>query len=513
MKKLFLLIVLLTLVGTVVALDLPLGETKTNSFLENVPDILDSPKISSVLKQEAQRLGEGSIPIIVLFKEKLTKQQKSDLLDYTDNLKYEYSLIPAAAFSVNILELDKLAELAFVKSIELDAETKISLAQSTTQIGATRVWLSYNVQGEGVKVAILDTGIDNEHPDLKNVVKEQDFTGEGTDDEQGHGTHVASTVAGSGAASGGLNKGVASKAELFDVKVLDKTGSGKLSDTIAGIEWSVLNEADIISMSLGTDIPCNGLDAASLASDAAVKRGVHVVVAAGNTGPLPGTVGSPGCARDVITVGAVDKLDNMAVFSSRGPTLDGRNKPDIVAPGVLIIAAKAGGGYTALSGTSMATPHISGVVALLLSEKPELLPNQVKDILMRTAKDLGEDVNAQGAGRVQAYEAFVEATGVEPEEPSNDNNNEESDKKEAEEKSKNEGHIDEVRRVEEKKKDNKDYYVVEGNKKEEPYTIIRVWVNKDTKEIDLVEEISYLKRLMLYIVELLEKIWLALVTN
>lgn len=109
---------------------------------------------------------------------------------------------------MDITKLDQLAELSFITSVEYDADTQIVLAQSTTQIGASRVWLEFGVEGQGIKIAILDTGIDNEHPDVQNVIAEQDFTGEGTDDEHGHGTHVASTAAGTGASSAGVNKGV-----------------------------------------------------------------------------------------------------------------------------------------------------------------------------------------------------------------------------------------------------------------------------------------------------------------
>ncbi|MDP3639923.1 MAG: S8 family serine peptidase [Nanoarchaeota archaeon] len=453
---------------------------------------LTSPKIQSFLKEEAERLGSGTLPLLVQLESPLTSSQRSELLELGSALKYEYQLLPALAVSIDIQRLDDLAALPFVKAVEYDADTKVVLAQSTLQIGARRVWLSHGVEGEGITVAILDTGIDNEHPDVQNVIAEQDFTGEGTDDGNGHGTHVASIVAGTGAASGGVNKGVAAKASLLDVKVLDKTGSGKLSDAIAGIEWAVLNNADIISMSLGAFLPCNGLDTTSLAADLAVKRGKHVVVAAGNLGPLPGTITSPGCAREVITVGAVDRLDTIALFSSRGPTLDGWAKPDIVAPGVLILAAQAGGSYVPMSGTSMAAPHISGVVALLLSQKPGLSPDQVKEALMTTALDLGEGQNTQGAGRVQAYEAFIKATGLQPQEPSAEEAPPEEEKKEeAERKSQESGHIDTVKSVREKEQQGKEYYVVEGTK-EGNNKIIRVWVDQETGEIERVEEMGIL---------------------
>jgi serine protease AprX len=518
MKKIVFLLIFLVCIVSVVAIDelIPnVGGSQADS-IDIVPQksesiasgLFGSSKLQTMLKEKAASVGNGKIPIIVLFDERLSNSQKNRISSFTPNIDHLYSLLPAAAFEIDISDLDSLAELSFVQSVEYDAETKIVLAQSTTQIGASRVWLGHGVEGEGVTIAVLDTGIDNEHPDVQNVIAEQDFTGEGTDDDQGHGTHVASTIAGSGVASGGVNKGVAPKATLMDVKVLDRTGSGKLSDTIAGIEWAVLNNADVISMSLGAQIPCNGLDATSLASDAAVKRGVHVVVAAGNTGPLPASIGSPGCARDVITVGAVDRLDTIAVFSSRGPTLDGRVKPDVVAPGVLIFAAKNGGGYTALSGTSMATPHVSGVVALIVSGKKGLLPDQVKNVIMSTAKDLGEDRNTQGAGRVNAYDAFIAATGVEPEDPPNEDSNEGSSpnsdstsKKRAEEKSREDGYIDTVKRVDEKEYEGNQYYVVEGSKTDDPQKIVRVWVNQETGLIDRVEEMGFIARVWISVMD------------
>lgn len=470
---------------------------------------LTSPKLDYFLKQEANDFLNEEIPLIVLTKNSLSSSQRTELIDLGSTIKYEYTIIDSIALSIDTTKLDDIAELSFVEKIELDAQTQVSLAQSTTQIGASRVWLSHNVEGEGITIAILDTGIDNNHADLQNVIAEQDFTGEGTDDDHGHGTHVASIAAGSGEISGGANKGVAPKANLMDIKVLNRFGTGQVSDTIAGIQYAIVNGADIISMSLGAEIPCNGLDATSLAADAAVRQGKHVIVAAGNTGPLPATIGSPGCARDVITVGAVDRLDNIAAFSSRGSTLDGRTKPDIVAPGVLILAAQTKGTYTAKSGTSMATPHISGVAALILSQNPGLQPDQIKQVLKNTALDLNEDKNSQGEGRVQAYEAFIEGTGLEPKDPPKENDNSggsnsDPEKEAAKKKARDEENVDNVKKVREKDEGDQSYYVVDGtrtnpdNNKEE-----RVWVyiNKATGQIDKVEILNSLKKFWLTIVD------------
>jgi serine protease AprX len=160
--------------------------------------------------------------------------------------------------------------------------------------------------------------------------------------------------------------------------------------------------------------------------DAAVARGIVVCVAAGNAGPAARTVGSPGAAADVITVGASTRADGVASFSSRGPTADGRTKPDICFPGTDIVAARASGTsmgspvnefYTSASGTSMATPHATGLSALLLQANGAASPAQVKQALMDTALDMGADANAQGAGRAQAEQALAVIKGEEPPTP------------------------------------------------------------------------------------------------
>ena len=475
-----------------------LPETSAESSNIEINSQGNQEKITDNLNQEIKSIGtkdSKEIPIIIQFNIRPTNSHISSLETLGVKIKYEYEIIDAIALSIDSNLVNQLSSLDFIKLVEYDAETRIVLAQSALQINANRVWLEHGIEGKNIRIAVLDTGIDSNHQDLQNVILEKDFTGEGTDDEHGHGTHVASTIAGSGKSSAGLYKGIAPEASLMDIKVLNKQGSGRLSDTIAGIEYAVINNADVISMSLGAIIPCNGLDATSLASDVAVKKGIVVVVAAGNSGPLPGTIGSPGCAREVITVGAVDHLDKIAVFSSRGPTLDGRVKPDIVAPGVLITAAKSGGGYTIMSGTSMSTPMVSGVVALILSKNPGLSPEQIKNVLKETAKDLGEDKNIQGAGRVDAYLSFTKASGLEPQsEEEKQKKTEEANKKEAEETAKESGEIDESKKVDEDTRNNQKYYVVRGDKQDEnKIKIIEVWVNADTKNIDFIEEINWLQ--------------------
>lgn len=339
---------------------------------------------------------------------------------------YRYQLVPAMALTVRPTEVRQLTESPDVDIIWPDLPVHTLLNDSVPIIRAPRVWESGFI-GQDVTVAVVDTGIDVDHPDFEGrIAATTDFTGEGADDNNGHGTHVASTAAGSGAASDGLYRGVAPGASIIAAKVLRGNGSGRQSDVMAGIEWAVDQGADVINLSLGgPPTPCDGTDALSVLVDAAVEAGVTLVVAAGNSGPGPLTVGSPGCARRAITIGAsvsdpATEADSVADFSSRGPTGDGRRKPDLVLPGVGIIAARADGTslgqvvndyYTSLRGTSMATPHAAGIVALLLAANPDLEPDEIKRRLMAGARSLGLEGNIQGTGRGDAYNAFVDSPG------------------------------------------------------------------------------------------------------
>ena len=331
-----------------------------------------------------------------------------------------YSLIPAAAVSVTAAGIDALSNLSDVEIIWLDGRVTTMLDESVPLIGAPQVW-TLGATGKGVKVGIVDTGIDPTHPDFAGrIVRMVDYSGEGAEDNNGHGTHVASTVGGSGAASTGKYKGVAPDCLFYSSKVLGGDGSGSYSSVMAGVEWAVQQGAQVINLSLGTNANCDGTDAIAVTCDAAVQAGVCVCVAAGNSGPGPGTLGSPACARLVTTVGATDKFDEIANFSSRGPTTDGRIKPDLCFPGVHITAARAREarigtpapepGYSILSGTSMATPHAAGACALLLEANPTYSPQQVKDALMNSAKNLGLDGNTQGKGRGDILAAFKLST-------------------------------------------------------------------------------------------------------
>ncbi|MFE1996279.1 S8 family serine peptidase [Streptomyces parvulus] len=312
---------------------------------------------------------------------------------------------------------------AMTPRVLLDGRVKALLDRSTAQIQAPVAWKA-GYEGQGVKVAVLDTGVDARHPDLAGrIAQAEDFSGSGnTGDHFGHGTHVASIVGGSGTASGGTRRGVAPKADLLIGKVLGDDGYGTESGIIDGMEWAVDAHAKVVNMSLGADGHADGTDPMSQALNSlTASTGTLFVVAAGNTGPGETTLGTPGAADAALTVGAVDRDDSLAPFSSRGPRHgDGAVKPDVTAPGVGIVAARAEGttlgdpvddDYVSMSGTSMATPHVAGAAALLAQQHPAWNARQLKDALISTAAPVpGTGMSGQGGGRIDLAAATGEVT-------------------------------------------------------------------------------------------------------
>jgi subtilisin family serine protease len=251
-------------------------------------------------------------------------------------------------------------------------------------------------QGAGVKIAVIDTGIDYTHPALQGKVdggysaltkteNPKDYM-----DDNGHGTHVSGTAAGSHIK--GL-VGAAPQARLYAVKVLDSDGSGNLSDVIDGIVWAAKNGMQVANLSLGAPT-----DSAAMheAVQYATGMGVVIVAAAGNSG---GAVGFPGAYPEVVTVSASDADDKLAGFSSRGPEVK------FIAPGVDVISARLGGGFVSFSGTSMATPHVAGLAALAVAQGWVGLggPDGVLAQLKKAASPLpGLTAEQQGSGLIDA---------------------------------------------------------------------------------------------------------------
>jgi serine protease AprX len=364
-------------------------------------------------------------------------------------------ILDAQVATVPNASLLVLARSAVVKRIALDRPTIGTLERTGGTIGSTVARQQFGYDGTGVSVAVIDSGITPWHDDLTGVAGSQrvdrfvDFVNQRATpyDDFGHGTHVAGIIAGNGFDSGGARSGIAPAAHLVALKVLDGSGRGRISDVIAAIAYAIdhknLYAIRVINLSVAAGVyESYNVDFLTLAARRAVDAGILVVAAAGNNGrrsdgsPQYGGITAPGNAPWVLTVGAsshngtVDRADDtVAPFSSRGPTaVDHAAKPDLVAPGVGIESLSDPGGsmyvsrspyllngtvpvgylpYLSLSGTSQATPVVSGTAALMLQANPALTPNAVKAILQYTAQPYaGYDALTQGAGFLNALGAI-----------------------------------------------------------------------------------------------------------
>jgi len=424
------------------------GFIQNVNIQENSKDILipknnDKDSIYGVyLREELTKLkcsnydSTARIKIIIMFPENISKEQRISIIDSLFN-DYEiinnYNIIPGVYLKVNPYELiNKESVIAnsniisgIYKSIKFKSPYIINDIPNTSSlsdadfpnwwrsdIGASG--LSYD--GTGVRVAVIDTGI-YEHPDL-NIVASKNFVSDEvtTEDINGHGTHVAGIIGSSGSTSGGKYVGIAPGVSLINARAGDTGGSLESGDIISAIDWcadqTAGGQADIISMSFGGGYP-DDYTPYTIAISNAVKDGVICVVAAGNSGSEYFMGGSPAAEVDSIVVGASDKDDKLASFSSWGPAYDYIGYPDVVAPGVNIISTSAKGSliqkemeflgdyfdysgdgdYIPLSGTSMATPVVSGALAILLQAYPSLNPETARIALLEGARPLKDNNN------------------------------------------------------------------------------------------------------------------------
>ena len=440
---------------------------------EPLPAAQAGQKIDPVLSEKLKGGDGGKIPVIVMLKGEVDPGL-NDL-----DVKYRYRLIHGLAGEATPSSIEEIAKNDAVQGVYLDGSAQISAPEKSSSGGeylspsrniqADKLW-EKGIDGRGVTVAIIDSGIDKNHPDLiGKVIGEKNFVADEitADDLLGHGTMVAGIIAGSGAASNGKYKGVAPGASLLNVKVIDSKGDGKVSDIIAGIEWAIYNDADVLSLSLGGINLGETNPPITMAADNAADAGVVVCVAAGNRNsteaegqvegafasqaggskaavdlsqisdgknkdvllllvPIvlalpPGLIDSPGDGVKVITLGASDSSGRVAGFSGSGPTRDDRIKPDVVAPGVDVVSAAPPGlerpayldvYYARESGTSLSTPVAAGLAALLLQGNANLTPAGVKAAMTRGAQKLnntlGEEYEEyyQGSGLLDALRSY-----------------------------------------------------------------------------------------------------------
>lgn len=467
---------LLLLVALLGALTGPSASAQRPPPPEPVPRILDGDrdKIFDDLEELiAPAPAERLFPVIVVLDEPLNAPTLDALRARVGRFEttFQYPSIDGFAATLTKRQILALAALGTVRQIEPDRIVEPTLDTATFWFGVQKARADFGVDGNAdgsssyssgdVVVAVLDTGIDVGHVDLNGgkVIAWKDFVNNkpspydegasGPADCAYHGTHVSSIVAGEGEGNPAV-KGVAPGAALVGVKVLGiqaipglgKVCVGTESQVNSGIQWVIDNKETynirVFNMSLGVAGCSDGTDSQSLLVDAAVDAGLVGVVSAGNSGPGPCTIGSPAAARNAISVAAMADPQNrpasvspdaagecgriplggfyLACFSSRGPTADGRVKPDIAAPGVFITAASGGtsSGYKNLSGTSMSSPFVAGIAALMIDADPSLTPATVKSTIVATAVEWGTSGKdtEYGAGRLDGYEAVRAAAGA-----------------------------------------------------------------------------------------------------
>lgn len=337
----------------------------------------------------------------------------------------------------------KLSRAPMVSYIQLDQALKPlgnpgdALSLYTDIVHAPQVW-AQGYTGQGIGVAILDSGViaaDDLGIPTDRIVASVDLVDENAApdiDPGGHGSHVAGIVAGNGTDSAGARKGVAPGANIINVRVINSSGSTSMSTVIAGLAWVVNHRNQynirVVNLSLGATATQNyRTDPLAAAVEMVWHSGIVVVAAAGNSGPLPGSIVTPGHDPYIVTVGAVDDNgtlstldDTIPAWSAVGPTLDNRHKPDLVAPGRKVVSLRSPGSfldnllpdrvtdtyYFRLSGTSMSSPVVAGTAALMLQRNANLKPDQVKKILTQTATGIaGATVDMAGSGMVDAYAA------------------------------------------------------------------------------------------------------------
>ncbi len=356
--------------------------------------------------------------------------EKEKKMSSLGKIKYRLPMINSYVLEIPESALPKIQALSNVKSIYKTTHITAQMHSARKIVKASYAHKN-GFSGKDIGIAILDTGV-GPIEDLRfpknRIIAFKDFVNNKSEayDDNGHGTHVAGIAAGNGFLSNGKYMGIAPEANIIGIKVLDEFGKGNSVDVLAGIQWMIDNKEKynikIANLSVGT--PDNGInDPLVKAAEIAWENGIVVNVAAGNNGPNPNTITSPGISKKVITVGSADDNqkvqiwdDTLVNFSGRGPTSECIVKPDLVAPGSNIISCLSptpnqhklknkefniiSQNYLQLSGTSMSTPIISGSIALLIQKYPDLKPDDIKYMLKKSVDNLNYPKNQQGWGLI-----------------------------------------------------------------------------------------------------------------
>jgi serine protease AprX len=385
----------------------PSGKSKIASEQEEILDVLQSAKSNN------QTTGIKSIHIVNAIAVEVTPDLIASLSNRSDVSKIEVDDV------IRMIDNTKL-DTKEVSSISNSSDTFSTVAWGVDKIGAPAVWQK-GITGKGIIIAVVDSGVDATHPGLDDlddnlntsdpkVIGWIDYVNSKPSayDDDGHGTHVSGTISGTGA--NGIQTGVAPGTNLIEAKVLDARGNGRVSNIFLAFDWAITNKARIINFSGDLYHTGEHEDLMTTAINNIVAAGVIPVMVAGNVDGLEDSITCPGDELNSLTVGATDYNDIIASFSRHGPVdLHGKQyvKPDISAPGVFVLSTYPGGGYVYESGTSMAAPHVSGTVALMLEQNTSLTPVQIRKILENTAVDLGSvgKDNYYGAGRINASKA------------------------------------------------------------------------------------------------------------
>ena len=426
-------------------------ETTVDRDGNGIGDMIELHQKNPLFLDEAKTL-----PLIIDFSF-TPGEAEIQMLEEQVDYQHQWTLkgIDALAGRIPVGYVLETSQLSGVVMLELDGILEVTNGDAAVLHGVDTAWVETGYDGSGTTVAIIDTGIDGNHSSLDDQdddpstndpkvigfydpVNNPSLTN-GTEvfpyDDQGHGSHCAGTTAGTGAPTYD-HPGMAPQASLVGVKVLDSGGSGSFATVMAGMEWTVEKRYEFniraASMSLGgpgaIEWTSSEEDSVNRYANEMVRAGIALFIAAGNSA-ISAQIGTPGSAEDAITVGALDKDSSIAIYSSQGPTEEGRIKPNIAFVGsdVMSVAHNTGDGYVAFSGTSMATPGAAGVAALMLQANPDLSPFDIRNIMQETAtyrqchymasnEPCAEDLipknrqnNVYGHGEVRALDALLEA--------------------------------------------------------------------------------------------------------